>query len=85
MIEAENVAFDNIFPEILNNTFLPGQQVIQEAMKNDASNNVKLNQIGKPKIRTQRILLTSSKCSNKIIEKSRKYQNTQNKNKKEHF
>lgn len=39
LIETENVTFDNVSLEIMDNTFLSPEQVMLEAMKNDGFNN----------------------------------------------
>lgn len=39
LIKTENVTFDNVSLEIMDNTFLSPEQVMLEAMKNDGFNN----------------------------------------------
>lgn len=39
LIETENVTFDNVSLEIMDNIFLSPEQVMLEAMKNDGFNN----------------------------------------------
>lgn len=61
------LAFDNISPEILDNTFLSLQQVMPAAMKNDGSNNFKLAHIGKAKLRSQGSYLPVQNAATKLL------------------
>lgn len=64
LIEAVNIAFDNIVTKTLGNLFISLQQILLKIMKIDGYNDLKPTHIKKEKLLSQRVYNAGKKDNN---------------------